>query len=169
MWGQGHCGCKALPVLKSSMYSGSACVQPVDTLPYTSSNFLQSFFFKDIFFIYISNVIPFPSFPSENPLSPPPVPQPTHSHSWPWYSPILGHRTFSGARASPPTDDWLGHPQLHMQQEPWVPPCIFFDWCRPMELWGCWLVHIDVPPMGIQTPSDSWVFSLAPSLGTCAL
>jgi hypothetical protein len=34
------------------------------------------FFFLDIFFIYISNVIPFPGFPSENPhpLSPPPAP-----------------------------------------------------------------------------------------------
>ena len=31
-------------------------------------------FLLDIFFIYISNVIPFPSFPSENPLSPPPSP-----------------------------------------------------------------------------------------------
>jgi hypothetical protein len=28
----------------------------------------------DIFFTYTLNVIPFPSFPSENPLSPPPVP-----------------------------------------------------------------------------------------------
>ena len=40
------------------------------------------FFFKlDIFFIYISNDIPFPSFLSENPLytPPPPAPQPTHT------------------------------------------------------------------------------------------
>jgi hypothetical protein len=29
------------------------------------------FFLLDIFFIYISNVIPFPNFPSENPLPPP--------------------------------------------------------------------------------------------------
>jgi hypothetical protein len=37
--------------------------------------FLFFFFFKkDIFFIYISNVISFPGFPSENPLiSPPPI------------------------------------------------------------------------------------------------
>jgi hypothetical protein len=36
-------------------------------------------FLLDIFFIYISNVIPFPSFPSENPLSPPVSPcSPTH-------------------------------------------------------------------------------------------
>ena len=31
---------------------------------------------------------------------------------------------------------------------------------------GYWLVHIVVPPMGIQTPSAPWVLSLAPSLGT---
>jgi hypothetical protein len=38
--------------------------------------------FLDIFFIYISNVIPFPDFPSEIPLSPPPpsAHQPIHSH-----------------------------------------------------------------------------------------
>jgi hypothetical protein len=37
----------------------------------------------DIFFIYVSNVIPFPSFLSENPLCPPPLSllpnPPTHS------------------------------------------------------------------------------------------
>ena len=33
--------------------------------------FISFFFLLDIFFIYISNVIPFPGFPSENPLSPP--------------------------------------------------------------------------------------------------
>jgi hypothetical protein len=32
-----------------------------------------------------------------------------------------------------------------------------------MELWGYWLVHIVVPPMVLQTPSASWVVSLAPS------
>ena len=31
---------------------------------------------------------------------------------------------------------------------------------------GNWLVHIAVPPMGLQTPSSPWVLSLAPSLGT---
>ena len=101
------------------------------------------------------------------PLPPPPAPQPTHSHSWPWHSPILGHRTFTGPRASPPIDDQLGHPLLHIQLEPQVPPCVFFDWWfSSKELWGYWLVHIDVPPMGLQTPSAPWVLSLAPSLGT---
>jgi hypothetical protein len=41
-----------------------------------------------------------------------------------------------------------------MQLEPQVPPCVFFDWWfSPKELWGYWLVHINVPPMGLQTPS----------------
>jgi hypothetical protein len=31
---------------------------------------------------------------------------------------------------------------------------------------GYWLVHIVVPPMELQTPSASWVLSLAPPLGT---
>jgi hypothetical protein len=73
-------------------------------------------FLLDIFFTYISNVIPFPSFPSEKPLCPPllPVPQPTHSHSWSWHSPILGYRAFTGPRASPPIDDQQGHPLLQI-------------------------------------------------------
>ena len=101
------------------------------------------------------------------PLFPPPSPQPTHSHFWPWQSPILRHRTFTGPRASPPIDDQVGHPLKRMQLEPWVPPCVFFDcWFSSRELGGYWLVHIVIPPMGLQTPSASWVLSLAPSLGT---
>jgi hypothetical protein len=51
-----------------------------------------------------------------------------------------------------------------MRLEPWVPPCDW--WFNPRELCGYWLVHIDVLPMGPQTPSAPWVLSLAPSLGT---
>ena len=29
-----------------------------------------------------------------------------------------------------------------------------------------WFVHIVVPPIGLQTPSDPWVLSLVPPLGT---
>jgi hypothetical protein len=39
-----------------------------------------------------------------------------------------------------------------MQLEPPVPPCVFFDrWFSSKELWGYWLVHIDVPPMGLSS------------------
>ena len=48
-----------------------------------------------------------------------------------------------------------------------VLPCDFFDWWfSPKELWEYWLVHIDVPAMGLQTPSAPWVLSLALSLRT---
>jgi hypothetical protein len=30
---------------------------------------------------------------------------------------------------------------------------------------GNWLVHIVVPPIGLQIPSAPWVLSLAPPLG----
>jgi hypothetical protein len=44
---------------------------------------------------------------------------------------------------------------------------VFFNWWfSSKELSGYWLVHIDVHPMGHQTPSAPWVLSLAPSLGT---
>jgi hypothetical protein len=102
-----------------------------------------------------------------NPLPPPLAPQPTHSHSWSWHSLILGHRAFTGPSVTPPIDDRLGHPLLHIQLESQVPACVFFDWWySSKELWGYWLVHIDVPPMGLQTSSAPWVLSLAPSLGT---
>jgi hypothetical protein len=46
---------------------------------------VKVYFLLDIFFIYISNIIPIPSFPSENPLSPrPPLPIPDPP------TPILG-------------------------------------------------------------------------------
>ena len=63
-----------------------------------SLHFFFSFLFVlDIFFIYISNVIPFPCFPSENPLSSPSfLCSPTHTPaSWSWHSPILVHRAFT--------------------------------------------------------------------------
>jgi hypothetical protein len=111
-------------------------------------------------FLFSSLKIPYP-------LPSLPAPKPTHSPSWPWHSPILGHRTFTRPRASPLIDDRLSHPLLHMQLEPWDPPNVFFDWWfSPRELLGYWLVHIVVPPIGLQIPSAPWVFSLAPSLGT---
>jgi hypothetical protein len=62
---------------------------------------------------------------------------------------------------------WLEIKRIHMQLEPWVSSCIFFGWWfNPWEFWGYWLVHIVVPPMGLQTPSAPWIFSLAPSLET---
>ena len=128
------------------------------------------YFLLDIFFIYILNVIPFSSFPSEKPLTLPLLlpNQPTHSHSWFWHSPILVHRTFTGPRASPPTDDQLGRPLLHMHLALKVPPCVIYDWWySSKELWEYWLVHINVLPMGLQSPSAPWVFFWLLHWGPC--
>jgi hypothetical protein len=57
------------------------CCETVSLEFYLSKTLTMTFFFGgggyfllNIFFIYISNVIPFPSFPSENPLSSLPSP-----------------------------------------------------------------------------------------------
>jgi hypothetical protein len=112
-----------------------------------------------ILLMYILNVIPFPGFPSRNLPHPafmrflphPPTHPPT-SASLPWYSPILGHGAFTGPRASPPLDVRQGYPLLHVQLEPWVPPCVLFCWWfSSWELWGVWLVDMVVLSMGLQT------------------
>ena len=63
------------------------------------------------------------------PLPPPPAPQPTHSGFLALASPILGHRIFRRPRASPPIDDWLGHPLLHMQLETWALGVLVSSYC----------------------------------------
>jgi hypothetical protein len=45
----------------------------------------------------------------------------------------LGHPICSGPRASLPTYAQQGHPLPHMWSEPWVIPCIFFDWMTPRK------------------------------------
>jgi hypothetical protein len=103
----------------------------------------------DILWIYISNVIPFPTFPLETPYTIPPTSvrmlplPPTHSQfralAFPYTGTSRLHRTkgFSARQC---------HPLLHSQLEPSVPPCVFFGWSfSPWELGGgggVWLVDI---------------------------
>jgi hypothetical protein len=130
----------------------------IDCFPIICCKWKFLFYFLSwsvIFFIYISDVIPFPVSPPKTPYSlplpfftNPPTPASWHSHF-----PTVGYRTFTGPRSSSPIDDQLGHPLLHMQLEPWVLPCLFFGWWfSPWELWEYWLVHIVVSPMGLQIP-----------------
>jgi hypothetical protein len=73
---------------------------------------------------------------------------------------------FTGPKASPLIDVQQGHPLLHMWLKPWVSPCVLFVWWFSLwELWGHWLDHIIISPMGLQTPSAPLVLSLAPPLG----
>jgi hypothetical protein len=60
-------------------------------------------FLLDIFFIYISNVIPFPDFLSENPISNPPLllfTNPPTPAPLSWDSPTVGYRELTEPRAS---------------------------------------------------------------------
>jgi hypothetical protein len=136
----------------------SVCLQLIS---FESGSISCSFLFNfllDIFLIYISDVIPVPSFPSEKhpSLSHPQTHahQPTHYHwhYWLWHSQTLGYRVFIVPRAFSSIDVLLGHPLLHMQLEPQVPPCKSGCWDSAWEPWRYWLFHIVVPLMGLQTP-----------------
>jgi hypothetical protein len=94
-------------------------------------------------------------------MSPPPAsrrmllhpPTPTFP---PWHSPILGHRTHSGPRVTPPTDVQQGNPLPHMWPAPWVQAGVFFgSWSRPSELWGFWPVDT-CSPHGAANPLSSF-------------
>ena len=103
-----------------------------------------SFYFFIRYFLHLH----FKCYP-ERPLYPPTDLLPTHPLLLP--GPVLGHIIFLRPRASPPIDDILGHPLLHMQ-------------LVTQALGGYWVGHIFVPPIRLQTPLATWVFSLAPSL-----
>jgi hypothetical protein len=115
-----------------------------------------------IFFIYISNVFPFPGLPFRTTLSQSPPPasisgcSPTHPPTSifpPWHSPTLRHQTLSGPRASPPTDVQQGYPLPHMWPAPWVPPCVFFGWwSSSWGLQGSSLLTLLLPPWGCNPP-----------------
>jgi hypothetical protein len=66
---------------------------------------------------------PFLVSPPKNPYLFPHSPAHQLTHSC-----FLGHRNFTGPRDSPPINNPLGHPLLHMQLESWVPQCVFFGW-----------------------------------------
>jgi hypothetical protein len=82
----------------------------------TSFYFILTFPFFINYFLHLH----FKCYPQSS-LYPPPIPSllpnPPTLVSWPWHSPILGHRTFPRPRVSPPIDGRLGHPLLHMQLE----------------------------------------------------
>ena len=85
-----------------------------------------------VFFLYLHfKCYLFSWFPLWKPTIPSPMPLLTNPHtstSWPWHFPTLGHRASTEPRASPSIDNQLGHPLLHMQRDPWVPPCVFLGW-----------------------------------------
>jgi hypothetical protein len=100
-----------------------------------------------IYFIFISNAIP--KVPH---LLPQPLPHPPTPTSWPWRSPVLRQIKFTR-----PMDLsfhwWPGKPSSDTYA------------ARDRSSGGYWVVHIVVPPIGLQIPLAPWVLSLAPPLG----
>jgi hypothetical protein len=107
--------------------------------------FVIHLFLLGIFFIYISNAIP--KVPHTTPCPYPPTPT-----SWPCCSLVLRHIKFARQRG------------LSYQWWPTRPSSDMYA-ARDMSSRGYWLVHTVVPPIGLQTPLDPWVLSLAPPLG----
>ena len=84
-----------------------------------------------------------PGFTSKIPLSPCPSScSPTNPLLLPGPG-ILLHWEITGKRASPPIDDWHGHPLRYMQLESWDSPSVLFGWLfSPWELEGYWFVRL---------------------------
>jgi hypothetical protein len=57
--------------------------------------------------------------------------------------------------ASLSIDAWQGHPLLHMQLEPWVPPCVLFGWWFSRN-WVFQLLFI----LFIEAWSFNWTWDL---------
>ena len=96
-------------------------------MEYYSPFFIFYWIFSLLTFQMLS---PFPVSPTGNSLIlPPPAYMMVFPHppTHPFLSsPTLGHRDFTGLRASCLTDARQGSPLLHMWLEPWVPPCVLW-------------------------------------------
>ena len=106
-----------------------------------------SLFFPLIFFITYFPQLHFQCYPKSL-LHPPRLPCPPTSPFWPWHSPVLGHIKF--ARPMGLSFRW------------WPTRSSFDTYAARDKSSGYFLVHIVVPPIGLQFP---WVLSLIPPLG----
>ena len=107
-----------------------------------------SLFLFVIFFIYISNAIPkvLHILPLPLPYSPTPT-------FWPSCSSVLRHIKFARTRG------------LSFHWWPTRPSTDTYAARDTSSSVGYWLVHIVVPPIGLQIPLAPWILSLAPPLG----
>jgi hypothetical protein len=105
----------AFPQMCHAVSHVSVCLKN-GMFPHGCNSFFFFFCIRFFSLFTFQMLYPFLVFPLKvpYPLLPPPAHQPTHSHRWSWHSPTLGHRTFTGPRASPPLDYRLGHPLLHI-------------------------------------------------------
>jgi hypothetical protein len=110
-------------------------------------NCLCLFFFLIRYFFRLH----FQCYPKGPPYPPPQSP----THPLPLFGPGVplywGIYSLQVQWSSLCSEDRLGHLLIHMQLKTRAP--------------GYWLVHIVVPPIGLQFPLAPWVISLAPPLG----
>jgi hypothetical protein len=108
------------------------------------------YFFK--FFYWVFSSFTFPMLSQKSPIPSPPLPYPHTPTSWPWCSPVLRHIKFAWPMGLS-FHWWLARP--------------FSDTyaARDTSSTGYWLVHIIVPPIGLQIPLAPSILSLAPPLG----
>jgi hypothetical protein len=108
------------------------------------STWENNFFIQNLFligyFLYLHfKCYPLSWFPPRQKKSYPILPPPASMRLLSWFPPpthplppscpgIPGASSLPRTirEASPPIDAWQGHPLLHMQLEPWVPPCVLF-------------------------------------------
>jgi hypothetical protein len=90
-----------------------------------------------------------------------------------WHPSTLWQWAFTGPRASPPIDVLQGHSLLHIQLEPWVPPCVLFSWCLVpgssggLVGWYCSSYGVSKPFSSLSTFSSASTgdFVLSPMVG----
>jgi hypothetical protein len=138
-------GNKIWYILERYYCSFRNCVTSGQELNNGSFLFICFIFLLGIYFIYISNAIP------KVTLLLPHPPTPT---SWPWRSPVLRQINFAGPMG------------LSFHWWPTRPSSDSYA-ARDKSSGGYWVVHIVVPPIGLQIPLAPWLLSLAPPLGPC--
>jgi len=160
--------------LMSSGLAGSAISPELSCQP-SCQSFFSPFFLLNIFFIYTSNVISFPSFPSRNPPAHPPITC-LHEGAPPPIHLLLPHcPSIPLCRGIEPPQD-RGPPFPLMLDKAIL--CYMCDWSHGslhvyslvgglvpgssggLVGWYCWSSY------GLQIPSAPSVLSLTPPLGT---
>jgi hypothetical protein len=141
-------------------YKNKICVCSVSW-----SNWGIAFFIRCFLYLHFK-CYPLSFFPLWKPPMPSPLPlltNPPTPASLSWHCPTLGYQAFTGPRASPPIDVPQGHPLLHMQLEPWVPPCVLLGALGDLVGWYCHSSY------GVANPFSSFSPSSNSSIGDPAL
>jgi hypothetical protein len=119
---------------------------------YCQQDLSLSFFIFFKFFYWAFSSFTFPMLSQKSSIPSPPPPYPPTPTSWPWYSPVLRQIKFAQPMGLS-FHWWLTRPSSDTYA------------ARDTSSRGYWLVHIVVPPIGLQIPLVPWLLSLAPPLG----